>query len=69
MFKRFRNYIKLQRMIQHEILETLCTLCLLLEHDRHYERNHYSMYMGTHFVQLKTLSTKLREEMRESGSN
>lgn len=67
MFKRLRNYIKLWSLIQHEILETLCTILLYLERDGHFDRNPYSKYMGTHFTQLKELSTKLREEMLENG--
>ncbi len=68
MFKKFRNYIKLQRSIQQEILETLCTICLYLERDGHFDRNPYSKYMGSHCAQLKRLSTELREEMLKSGS-
>lgn len=60
MFKKIKNYFSLQRMIQIEILETLCTICLWLEHDGHHNRNPYSGYMSSHFKMLKDLSEKLR---------
>lgn len=69
MFKRLRNYIKLQRLIQHEILETLCTICLYLEREGHFDRNPYARYMGTHFRELKKLSTKIREEGLGNGTD
>lgn len=67
MFKKLRNYIKLQRMIQHEVLETLCTICLYLESDGRFNRNPYSTYMRSHFMYLKDLSTRVREEVLEDG--
>ena len=68
MFKRIKRYFRLQREIQHEILETLCTICLYLEREGHFDRNPYSRNMGSHFRRLKDLSTKLREGLEENGS-
>ena len=61
-FKKIKNYFSLQRRIQIEILETLCTICLWLERDGCYDRNPYSKYMGSHFEALKNLSKELRDE-------
>lgn len=61
MFKRIRRYFRLRRMIQQEVLETLCTICLYLERDGHFDRNSYARYMGGHFTRLKKLSESLRE--------
>lgn len=61
MFKRIKNYFSLQRRIQIEILETLCTICLWLERDGHYDRNPYSQHMSGHFQYLKDLSKELRD--------
>lgn len=62
MFKRIKDYISLQRRIQIEILETLCTICLYLERDGHFDRNPYIQYMSSHFYALKTLSKELRNQ-------
>ena len=61
MFKNLKNYFALQRRIQIEILEALCTICLWLERDGRYDRNPYSQYMGGHFQALKDLSKELRD--------
>lgn len=60
MFKKIKEWFSLQRRIQIEILETLCTICLYLEHDGHHDRNPYTQYMGGHFRVLKDLSKELR---------
>ena len=60
MFKKIKNHFSLQRRIQREVLETLCSICLYLEIDGHFSRNHYSRYMGQHFGMLKELSDELR---------
>ena len=64
MFKRIKDYFDLQRRIQIETLETLCTICLWLERDGHYDRNPYSQYMDGHFQCLKDLSKELRSKYR-----
>ena len=66
MFKKIKDYFSLQRKIQIEILETLCTVCLWLEHDGHYYRNPYSQYMGGHFRVLKDFSAELRGQENEN---
>lgn len=62
MFRRIRDYFALQRNIQIETLETLCTICLWLEHNGRYDRNPYSKYMNDHFATLKALSKALRSK-------
>lgn len=62
MFKKIKNYLSLQRRIQIEILETLCTICLYINYEGHYSRNRYSEFMQGHFRQLKGLSEELREK-------
>lgn len=61
MFRKIKDYLSLQRRVQIEILETLCTICLWLERDGHYCRNPYSQYMDGHFKYLKDLSKELRD--------
>lgn len=60
MFKRIKRYLQLQKRIQHEILETLCTICLYLEYEGQYGKNRYAQYMQIHFAELKQLSEELR---------
>lgn len=62
MFKKIKEWFSLQRRIQIEILETLCTICLYLERDSHYDRNPYGGHFGGHFRVLKDLSTELRDK-------
>ena len=59
MFKKIKDYFSLQRKIQIEVLETLCTICLWLERDSIYNR--YSEFMGGHFRRLNELSRELKE--------
>lgn len=62
MFKKIKRHFYLQRRIQHEVLETLATICLYLDHDGHSARNPYSIYMRDHFESLKLLSEELRDK-------
>lgn len=62
MFKKIKNYFSLQKRIQIEILETLCTICLYIRYDGHHYRNPYAQYMDGHFKCLKDLSKELRDE-------
>lgn len=66
MFKKIRNWFSLQRMIQIEILETLCTICLYLEHNGYHAGNPYRGYMGGHFRALKDFSKELRDQENEN---
>lgn len=66
MFKKIKNWFSLQRMIQIEILETLCTICLYLERNGHFDGNPYGKYMGGHFRVLKDLSKELRDQENEN---
>ena len=66
MFKKIKNWFSLQKRIQIEILETLCTICLYLECNGHRARNPYEQYMGSHFRVLKDLSKELRDQENEN---
>lgn len=68
MFKRLRQRRRLQRMIQREVLETLCTICLYLDYEGIYSRNRYAQAMRMHFQQLKELSQSLKEEGGSDGT-
>lgn len=61
MFKKIKNYFFLQRRIQIEVLETLCSICLYLEHEGH-SRSSQARRVGMHFIALKVLSDKLKGE-------
>ena len=60
MFKKIRKRLHLQRLICFEILETLATICLYLEHEGHRSNNIYSKYMQGHFEALKSFSEEIR---------
>lgn len=61
MFKRIRKYFAMRRRVQIEVLETLATICLYLNHEGHLSHNHFGQYMQPHFQELKSLSRELRE--------
>lgn len=65
MFKRIKEYFSLQRRIQIEVLETLCTICYFLDFMGHYSNNKYSKYMLDHYTALKKLSKELRDKEME----
>lgn len=66
MFKKIKNWLSLQKRVQIEILETLCTICLYLERNGHFVGNPYGGYMGGHFRVLKDLSKELRGQENEN---
>lgn len=65
MFKKIKQYFSLQRRMQIEVLETLCTICLYLSYERDGKHNPYSRYFPSHLGELKFLSKKLREKERK----
>lgn len=62
MFKKIKRYFRLQRIIQIEILETLCTICLYFARERDGKHNPYSRLFPSHFEALKHLSKELRDK-------
>ena len=62
MFKKIKQYFSLQRRIQIEILETLCSICLYLATDRSRLSNPYVQCFPSHFETLKSLSKELRKK-------
>ncbi len=48
MFKKLKDYFYFKRHAQIEILETLCTICLYLEHEGYDHHNPLSKYMNDH---------------------
>lgn len=64
MLKKIKQYFKLKRQIQHEVLETLCTICLYLGHIPG-SHNPYRNYMFSHASALKSLSAESREKPKK----
>lgn len=62
MFKKIKKYFEFQRRYQHEVLETLATICLFLEYDGRRGRIPYPEYMRGHFQELKLLAGELRKK-------
>lgn len=62
MFKKIKKYFEFQRRYQHEVLETLASICLFLEFDGHRGRIPYAEHMRHHFEVLKILSKELRDQ-------
>ena len=69
-FKKRKEEKLLQKRIQHEVLETLCTICLVIYYDRNICRGsvEYKRFMQTHFYILKQRSETLRKELEEMES-
>ena len=66
MFKKIKKYFHLQRLICFEVLETLATICLFLDHEGNLSRprNPYSDYMKDHFNMLKSFSDEIRNDLK-----
>lgn len=60
--KKIKQYFSLQRRIQIEILETLCTFCLFFLNDRSRSNNPYARHLPSHFETLKSLSEELKDK-------
>lgn len=58
-----RQRKKLQKYINHEVLEVLATICRYLEHEGRRNHNPMSQVLGMHFDTLKDLSSLLRKEI------
>ena len=65
MFKKIKKYFEFQRRYQHEVLETLATICLFLEADGLRGRIPYSEHMRGHFQELKFLARELNGQKDE----
>ena len=65
MIKRIKRYFKIKYLLLLEIVETICTICLYLEHAGRSARNPYSEHMSMHFQYLKELSDALKEDIAE----
>lgn len=61
MFKKIKEYIQLQRIIQIEVIETLIHICSWLHYDSYPSRNPYARYMDSHAKCLMNLSDQLRK--------
>lgn len=71
MFRKLREKIRRQKLIEFEVLETLSSICLYLEFDAHFaHRGRYADYFSSHAKQLKIFSESLRDEMvKEAEKN
>ena len=72
MLKRIKAYFakkkqrkKLQKYINHEILEVLASICLYLDTDGRRTHNIGARPMHNHFCTLKEFSDELRKEIIE----
>lgn len=61
MFRKIKEYIKLQRLIQMEVLETLIHICQWLNFDKRYLGNPYGRYLDSHAKCLMNLVDLLRK--------
>lgn len=66
-FKKRKQEKLLQKRIQYEVLETLCTICLVIYYDRNIGTGtvDYKRFMQTHFRVLKQRSETLRKKLKE----
>ena len=62
MFKKIKQYFYLQRRIQIEILETLCSICLYLTIEKSRLSNQYARLLPLHVEKLNELSKELRDK-------
>lgn len=60
-----KKKIRFYKALLIEIIETLCTICLYLEHDGRYTHNEESRYMRGRFIALKEFSEDLRSECKQ----
>lgn len=52
--------IRFYKRLLIELIETLCSICLYLEHDGRFSHNPYDKHMKSHFITLKMFSEELR---------
>lgn len=62
MFKKIKKYFEFQRRYQHEVLETLASICLYLQCEGLRGRIPHAEHMRSHFEVLKILSKELRDQ-------
>ena len=62
MFKKIKKYLSFRRRCQHEVLETLATICLYLDYEGRRMHNFEGIHMRGHFQELKALAEELRKE-------
>lgn len=64
MFRKLREKIRRQKLIEAEVLETLSSICLYLEVDAHFaHRGRYDDYFSSHAKQLRIFSESFRDEL------
>lgn len=64
MFRKLREKIRRQKLIEAEVLETFSSICLYLEVDAHFaHRSRYDDYFSSHAKQLRIFSESLRDEL------
>lgn len=62
--KKAKEYIKLQKYVQYEVIETLIHICMWMANEGHYNRNPYTKYMNSHAKCLMDLGEQLRKELK-----
>ena len=64
MFRKLREKIRRQKLIEAEVLETLSSICLYLEVDARFaHRGRYDDYFSSYAKQLRIFSESLRDEL------
>jgi hypothetical protein len=64
-FSKRKKRKHLQKLINHEIVETLASICLYLKTEGTRTHNSHTIFMYDHYITLKELSKILREEIHE----
>lgn len=60
--KKWKQKRQLRRLILHEILEMLCSICLYLESDARHHGNPHARKFRSHFDMLKNMACEVRNE-------
>lgn len=61
MFDGVKNKINFYKRLIIEVIETLCTICLIMESETRNYR--YRSIMRSHFTELKKASDRLKEDL------
>lgn len=68
MFRKLKEKIHRQKLIEFEVLETLSNICSYLEVDAHFaHRGRYDSCFSSHAKQLRIFSESLRDELVKEG--
>lgn len=60
--KKYFKQRKIKKQIQHELLETMASICLYLDYEARKTHNPYGKYMKSHFEGMKHFAEIIRAE-------